>query len=42
MAVAGAREGAEADFDEQRCIDVTLGVYESLLGARVRERVWRA
>jgi glycosyltransferase involved in cell wall biosynthesis len=28
-----AREKAEADFDERRCIDVTLDVYERLRGA---------
>jgi glycosyltransferase involved in cell wall biosynthesis len=31
MAVA-AREKAEKDFDQRRCIDITLGTYESLLG----------
>lgn len=29
-----ARERAKAEFDEQRCIDVTLEVYASLLGMR--------
>jgi glycosyltransferase involved in cell wall biosynthesis len=33
MAVA-AREKAEAEFDERRCIDITLETYESLLGRR--------
>jgi glycosyltransferase involved in cell wall biosynthesis len=30
MAIA-AREKAETDFDQRRCIDITLGTYESLL-----------
>jgi glycosyltransferase involved in cell wall biosynthesis len=32
-AMAGAaREKAERDFDQRRCIDITLGTYEALLG----------
>jgi hypothetical protein len=31
MGTAG-REKAASDFDQQRCIDRTLGVYETLLG----------
>jgi glycosyltransferase involved in cell wall biosynthesis len=33
MGVAG-REKAASDFDQQRCIDITLGVYDKLLGRR--------
>jgi glycosyltransferase involved in cell wall biosynthesis len=29
---AAAREKAERDFDQRRCIDITLGTYEALLG----------
>jgi glycosyltransferase involved in cell wall biosynthesis len=31
---AAAREKATREFDQQRCIDLTLGVYEELLGRR--------
>jgi glycosyltransferase involved in cell wall biosynthesis len=35
MAVA-AREKAERDFDQRRCIDITLGTYEALLGRQAQ------
>jgi glycosyltransferase involved in cell wall biosynthesis len=31
---SAAREKARKEFDQQRCVDITLGVYEELLGRR--------
>jgi glycosyltransferase involved in cell wall biosynthesis len=36
IAVA-AREKAETDFDERRCIDITLSTYQSLLGRQTED-----
>jgi hypothetical protein len=35
MAVA-AREKAEREFDQRRCIDITLDTYQSLLGTQTQ------
>jgi glycosyltransferase involved in cell wall biosynthesis len=38
MGAAGC-EKARKEFDQQRCIDITLGVYEELLGRRASSRI---